>query len=219
MAIYTPRGLKVRISIPYAFGLMARLYPKVSPFRILKTTEGIEILPGMLAFGAGIIAFVNHMPPIQIGFIVAGAQLYGVMINFLEVYTIHGLIIPGLIPMSTLCSYLSGWGLFWILSSIIGFIFVGWQGVLAFFVGKIAVMAISQILDFWQASRYNKMVGYPLTSSEVNFFNAYRLHASRLGISTDIGLKDEEMSEDYWGPVFENFALKWPEVVSRFTTS
>ena len=214
MAIYTPRGLKVRIAIPYAFGLMARLYPKVSPFRILKTTEGIESLPGMLAFGAGIIAFVSRMPPLQIGLTVGGAQLSGVLINLFGFY-----IIPGLIPLSTLCSYISGWGIFLIVASVVGFIFAGWQGVLAFFIGKVIVMAISQVLDFCQARRSYKLIGYPFTSSEVHFFNAYLLHASRLGITTDIDLKDEEMSEDHWGPVFENFALKWPEVVSRFTTS
>ncbi|MBM3211418.1 hypothetical protein FJZ33_04305 [Candidatus Poribacteria bacterium] len=214
MAIYTPRGLKVRIAIPYAFGLMARLYPKVSPFRILKTTEGIASLPGMLAFAGGIIAFINRMPPLQIGLIVGAVRLSGVLINLLGIY-----IIPGLISLSTLFSYINGWGLLFIVASVVGFIFAGWQGVMAFFIAQVIVMVISLVLDFWQVQRYNKLTGYPFTSSEVNFFNAYRLHASRLGITTDIDLKDEEMSEDYWGPVFEDFASKWPEVVSRFTTS
>lgn len=72
MTIITPRGLKVRIPVPYAFALMARLYPEVSPFRVLKTTEGIESIPGMLAFTFGITAIVNHFPPLHVAYAVFG---------------------------------------------------------------------------------------------------------------------------------------------------
>jgi len=107
MAIYTPRGLKIRIAVPYAFGLMARLHPKVTPFRILKTTEGIESLPGMLAFIAGIIAFALHLPPLQIVLIVAAIQLVGKLINAFGLY-----IVPGLVNLGTLFSYISGYGIY-----------------------------------------------------------------------------------------------------------
>lgn len=106
MTIYTPRGLKIRIAVPYAFGLMARLYPKVSPFRILKTTEGIEILPGMLAFISGMIGFAIHLSPFQIALVVATSQIIGALINFIGL-----IMIPGLVGLSTLFSYMSGYGI------------------------------------------------------------------------------------------------------------
>ena len=81
MAIYTPRGVKIRTSVPYAFGLMARLNPKVTPFRILKTTEGIESLPGMLAFIAGMVGFSMHLPPLQIALVIAACQLAGALME------------------------------------------------------------------------------------------------------------------------------------------
>ena len=45
MPIYTPRGLNIRVEIPYAFALMARLTPQVEPVAVLKTTEGLEFKP------------------------------------------------------------------------------------------------------------------------------------------------------------------------------
>jgi len=192
---------------------MTRLHPKVSPFRILKTTEGIESLPGMFAIIAGIIGFLMQLPPVQIGLVVASAQLAGVLINIFGFY-----FVPGLVALGTLFSYISGYGIFLIATAIVGFIFAGWQGVLAFFVGKITASIISQALQFWQTSRYHKLIGCPITASEVHFFNAYRLHASRTGVTTDIDLKDDEIEEEHWGPTFEAFAMEWPQVVQKFTT-
>jgi len=213
MAIYTPRGLKIRIAVPYAFGLMTRLHPKVSPFRVLKTTEGIERLPGMLASLAGIMTFVTQLPPLQIGLAVGGAQLAGALINLFGCY-----VIPGLVSAGTLFSYIAGYGIFFMTILVVGLLLVGWQGVLAFFVGKVVIAMIIHVLQYWRTSRYHKVAGYPFTPSEVHFFNAYRLHASRIGVTTDIDLEDAEMQEDNWGPTFEEFATRCPQVVARFTT-
>ncbi len=70
MPIYTPRGLKVRLSIDYAFALMARLHPGVNAFQVLKTTEGIESLPQSFAFLAALFCFVLKLTPSQIGVVV-----------------------------------------------------------------------------------------------------------------------------------------------------
>lgn len=200
MPIYTPRGIKIRIAVSYAFGLMTRLYPEVSPFRILKTTEGIESLPAMFAIIIGIIGFLMQLPPLQIGLVVGSAQLVGVLINIFGFYYV-----PGLVALGTLFSYVSGYGVFLIASAVVGLIFVGWQGVLAFFVGKFSASMVSHALQFWQTSRYHRLIGHPITASEVHFFNAYRLHASRMGVTTDIELKDREIEKDHWKPAFEAF--------------
>jgi hypothetical protein len=213
MAIYTPRGLKIRIAVPYAFSLMARLHPKVTPFRILKTTEGIESLPGMLGFIAGMIAFFLHLPPFQIALVVAVSQLVGILVNAFGIY-----ILPGLVGFSTLCSYMSGYGIYLIAVAIAGSVLGGWQAVAAFFVGKIIASIVGQVVEFWQTRRYHKLTGHPFTGSEVSFFNAYRLHASRIGATTDIDLSDSEVEEDHWRTTFQRFAMEWPEVVQRFTT-
>lgn len=70
MAIYTPRGLKIRLSVDHAFTLMARLFPDVDAFKILKTTEGLESIPATLAFITGLASFSLHLHPLEIGFYV-----------------------------------------------------------------------------------------------------------------------------------------------------
>lgn len=200
MPIYTPRGIKIRIAVSYAFGLMTRLYPEVSPFRILKATEGIESLPAMFAIISGIIGFLMQLPPLQIGLAAGIAQLLGVLINTYGFYYV-----PGLVALGTLFSYVSGYGIFLIPATVVGFIFVGWQGVLAFFIGKFSASMISHALQFRQTLRYHKLIGRPIRASEVHCFNAYRLHASRMGVTTNIELKDQEIAEDNWKPAFEAF--------------
>ena len=212
MAIYTPRGLEIRIGTPYAFELMARLHPEVRPFHILKTTEGIESVPGMLAFITGIIMFVMRVPPLHIALAVGGAQLAGVLINLFGFY-----IVPGLVPLGTFFSYAAGFGVFLTVTCVVGFLFAGWQAVLAFFLGKLGAEILSQGLGVWQTRRCLRLVGHPFTASEFHFFNAYRLHASRIGAITDIDLKDDELDDHSWGPTFQDFAREWPKVVSRVT--
>lgn len=212
MAIYTPRGLKVRVSVPYAFALMARLAPRVSPFRVLKTTEGLECLPGMLAFIAGMLTFGMRLPPLHIGLAVGGAQLFGVLLTWLGLF-----LIPGLVFLGTIFSYLAGYGILLAAVAAFGFASVGWRGVLAYFVARLAAGFASMIFGFWQTGRNKKLAGQALTTSEVNFLNAYRLHASRLGITTDIDLNDGETQEGHWLPTFVAFAAEWPQVAQRFT--
>jgi hypothetical protein len=191
---------------------MARLSPEVSPFRVLKTAEGIERVPGMLAFLAGLVAFLARLPPVEIASLVAAAQLFGVTLNLLGLY-----VIPGLVALATLYSYLAGYGVFLVAILTVGYFTVGWQGLLAFFIGRLAASLGSAVIGHWQTRRYHELTGHAFTSSEVHFFNAYRLHAARIGVTTDIDLDDTELREEHWGPTLERFAAKWPEVVRRFT--
>ncbi len=53
--------------------------------------------------------------------------------------------------------------------------------------------------------------------SEVNFFNAYLYYARREKKSLDLNVSDEELEESNWQPVFLDLAVKWPQIVNRFT--
>lgn len=212
MAIYTPRGLKIRLPLPYVFGLLSRLSPKVSAFRVLKTTEGIESLPGMLAFVGGIISFLAHLAPLHIGLIVAIAQFAGSLGNRFGFYRI-----PGLVPLGTSFSYIEGYGPFFVIILVIGISTSNWVGVAAFLAGKIVGGVISFSVELWLMSRLRRPGCKGLTPSDLNFFAAYRLHASRIGVTTSVGLKDEEIEETHWMPTFVDLAMNWPKVVARFT--
>jgi hypothetical protein len=212
MAIYTPRGLKIRIGIAHAFALMSRLYPKVDAFKVLKTTEGLESIPDMLAFIVGIITFWLEIDPYQIGLYTFIASVVGTVIVISGIF-----IVPCLPRLGTFYSYISGFGILLVLLAIFGFITVGWQGVIAFFVGKLLAEVINNAIDFWNCKRINSKTGLTLTSSEISFFNAYRIHASAIGKTTDIIISDEELKEENWKECLIDLALKWPKVVKRFT--
>ncbi len=68
MAIFTPRGLKIRLPVDYAFALMARLYPKVDAFKVLKTTESLELIPSVITLLTGLVCFYLRLPAFEIGY-------------------------------------------------------------------------------------------------------------------------------------------------------
>ncbi len=62
---------------------------------------------------------------------------------------------------------------------------------------------------------YNK-VGYPLSFAEVNFFNAYRLHADRLGAPQSTEVTKDEINTKHWKQCLDDYEEKYPEAVARF---
>jgi hypothetical protein len=212
MAIYTPRGLKIRLTVDYAFALMARLYPRVNAFQILKTVEGIESLPQSFAFLAALTCFFLNLPPWQIFIVVFS------VIILLSLMTRYGFyVFPGIVKLGTIYSYLSGFGILLVLLAAFGFYWVGWRGVLAYFAARLFAGVVNWILTMQETRMYFRKVGQALTASERNFFNAYRLHASALGITTDVEVTDEETEIANWEPTFLDLATKYPKVVARFT--
>lgn len=212
MAIFTPRGLKIRLPFDYAFALIARLYPKVDAFKVLKTTEGLESIPSLITFATGLVCFYLRLPLFEIGLYVFIASMVSFFITSFGLY-----IIPGLDRLGTFYSYFSGFGILLVLLAVYGFITIGWQSVIVFFVAKFLAGIVKMAIETIQMKKVHSKTGLALTASEKNFFNAYRLHASRLGKTTDITVSDEELKEENWKPVFEDLATKWPEVVRRFT--
>jgi len=212
MAIYTPRGLKIRLPIDYSFALMARLYPSVDAFRILKTTEGIESVPQFLVFTTAVVCFLNRISPMGTGILVFTAHFAGYFLMQRGLF-----LVPGLVGAGTLYSYLSGYGLFITSTIIVGFLTTGWRGLAAYGLARLMGFIVNFLSEGIQARRTFRQTGLAVTASEVHFINAYRLHASRLGLSTDVSVSQWELDEANWGVVFSDLAVTWPEVVSRFT--
>lgn len=212
MAIYTPRGLKIRLPINYAFALMARLNPNVDAFRVLKTTEGIESLPGAFAFLTGLLCFFLAVTPLKIGITVF---IVTVLLGLMTRYGFY--VFPGIVQVGTIYSYLAGFGILLILLLVLGFLLAGWKGIVAFLIGRLLAGIVNGALNWHRAYYYHSVLGDAVTASEVNFINAYRLHASKLGVTTDISVSDDEMLQDNWYPAFVALTIKWPEVTARFT--
>ena len=137
MTIFTPRGLKIRLPFNYAFALIARLYPEVDAFKILKTTEGIESIPSFITFATGLVCFYLRLPLFQIGLYVFIASIAGFLITSYGLY-----MVPGFIQLGTFYSYIAGYGILLILLSVYGFITIGWLGIAVFFFAKISKFVI-----------------------------------------------------------------------------
>jgi hypothetical protein len=212
MAIFTPRGLKIRLRTDLAFTYIARLYPKFSPFQILKTVEGIELIPSTFAFATGLYLFLNDFSPTDIALYVGIATVIGGLITAFGLY-----VIPFMVRFITGLSYLHGFGIFTIAIIVTGLLTIGWKGTLFYFIGRYAASLIIFFIDTWQMKMAHKKVGFALTASERNFFNSYRLHASRIGVTTNLELEDGEVESGKWKLPFMMLQLKWPEVTARFT--
>lgn len=212
MAIYTPRGLKIRLPLDYTFALLARLYPRVDAFRVLKTTEGIESIPSLLAFCTAMVCFGLHTTPFIVGLAVTIAVTFGTLL------TSRGLfIIPGFVALGTLYSYLAGYFIYFTAIIVVGYITTGIGGVAAYFAARVIAFIIQQVFEFSDTKAAFAATGMPLTAAEKNFINAYRLHASRIGETIDVEVSDDELDESNWSEVFGDLAYKWPQVVQRFT--
>jgi hypothetical protein len=214
MAIYTPRGLKIRLDRAYAFALMARLYPHVDAFRLLQLTEEVENMGSVASFIAGIVAFALRLDPLMILVVVGATNFAFRMVHLL------GLFFPPfnlILPLSRAYSLGAGYGVFLVGLLVFGFFTVGWKGVLAYIVARIAASVLAEATDFAYAKVIVKKTGIFPTASERSFFHAYRLMADRIGVTRSLEVTDEEMKSGNWEVVFKDLMVKWPEVVSRFT--
>jgi len=213
MTIYTPRGLKIRVKTTQAFALMARLFPEIDAFQVLKMTEGIELIPSLFGTIAGLVSFALKLDTMEIALVALLATIIGKLI------TVYGLfpIIPGLATLSTWYSYLYNFGVYLIVLLISGMLLVGGKGTLMFFAGKLIGHLFNSLLELVECWRMHRLTGWGWTTSERNFWNAYRHFASKLGKDLDFTVTDEELLGKNWMPVFDDFAKKYPDLAEKCT--
>lgn len=213
MTLYTHRGLKLRLPIDYAFALMQRLYPTVDAFEVLKLTETIKHLPNALTLLTGVCTFALRLQPIDIfvcvflASVLAGVLVYFGLFQLIPIWRI-----------SYLLTNYSGFGVILPLVALIGFMLVGWKGVLAFFSAKVLSSLFKFAIDMIKMKIDHPNTGNFIASPERAFLFAYRYYSSKLGNKEITELSDNELETHSWNPVFNDLSRKWPEVVARFYT-
>jgi hypothetical protein len=212
VAIYTPRGLKIRLPTDYAFALMARLYPQVDAFGVLKTVEAIEETPPLLAYCAALACLASGVGfwPAVVAMVGAGAV--GIQMNMLGFFRV-----PGLLRAARVYTYLTGYGVLFIGAMVLGYLNMGWQGPVAYLLGALIGELLEMVTDFRETKRVHGATGVVLTGSERAFVNAYRIHAQALGKPTDMEVAEAELEKAQWMPAYLHLAAEWPQIVSRFT--
>ena len=212
MAIYTQRGLKIRLPLNFSFALMSRLFPEIMPFRYLKMVEALELLPATWTLVIAMIMFIFFTSPIQIGVAIA---VTGVIMHILR---LHGFPLPRFFTsIAYIYSYVSGFGIFPIGMCLFGYIYLGWMGVAAYLIAKASAGVINLGITSIYESRVRRETGLFVTISEIVFLNAYKQFAKKLKIKMDVNISDDELKEKNWHPTFEYLKNGWPEVVARFT--
>jgi len=203
--------MRIRLPIPYAFGLIARLYPVVSAFKVLKTAEGIELLPSVYFSVACVLCLLLHARTLDAALI--GAVVYGTMSWF----GYAGVFFPGEIAIGTLYSCVAIWGIPEAILIGSALFFAGWKMAVAFVIARIVGQLLYFLVAIIQGRELKRRRGLALPPPEMSFLYAYQVHAARLGLTTDVTLSENEKDEKHWGPPLYDLAAHWPKVVARFT--
>lgn len=214
MAIYTPQGLKIRVSLDFAFALMARLYPRVGAFRVLKTAEGIEEIPSAVSSVVAVFCLLTTVTPMYIAIWTIGSYLAVGLLRQFGVF-----VLPGLIALGTFKSHLTFFSVPWDFLALMAYAYyaIGWVGVTAIALGKIGGRIVLFIVEMVTHRRAYRRTGVNLTSSEDAFFHAYLTHAEAVNAPMNLDVSSEELREEYWRDCYTDLAHHWPEVVRRFT--
>lgn len=204
LAFYSPRGLKIRFDVQYAFSLLARLYPKRSPEAVLATAEALVDLPGSHWNALFLLALLSGARPwAVIGFSVLGS-IWGTAVVELGLF-----IIPGAVTLAGIWSRIP-----WlvrvlgvpILATVVG----GWTALVAWVGAYVLAGSVHYVVSHLFTRWRQKGTGLIATFSETAFLNAFRLHASSLGVSTDIVLSDKEADGIDWSLVAGHYAANYP---------
>lgn len=207
-AIFTPRGLHVRLPTHVAFGLMAQLRPKIRPSEVLATTEAIEFTPTALSKLLALLGFAFQLEPIAIA-----------------VLTVLGRVVPNLLALAGLARH-SGWtvvgrlyrpvaghGLSLVVVAAVGALLAGPVAAVGFLAGTLVAGLLNMLVDFLLMRRADPRLRQPLSSTERFFLDALSLHAARSGQPLDLEripttAKDEE---EAWRAALADYADEHPK--------
>lgn len=218
--IVSPRGLIIYLPKDYAFALMARLYPKVDAFKVLEKTQGISKIHSFAAFLLGLLCFLLALSPLQVVMLTAVGTLVFYLIRLFRIF-----FIPGLIELSTIYSRFTGFGILTIALLILGIWRVGIWGALAFFATRFVMELFTMLIDSKVGSKIGREFGVDPSLAKAgsmyyapigDFIGAYRIYASRNGITKDLEVTDHELEKENWIHVWEDLEYKWPEVARRY---
>ena len=206
-AIFSPRGLHVRLPTQVAFGLMAQLRPKVRPAEVLATTEAIEFTPTATSKLLALVGFALQLPP---PVILALSALGRVVPDLLALGgVIHG---PGWTALGRLYRPLAGrGGLTLIAVAALGALIAGPIAAMAFLVGTLVGGTVNMLVDFLLLRRIDPRLKQPLSSTERFFLQALQEHAAGSGQALDLEQAPVTAEDGAWRAALADYAQEHPE--------
>ena len=207
---YTPAGLEITLRVPKAFALMARLYPEVDAWKVLKTVEGLELLPSSCALVFASISIANGLSIYEI----SANILYGSFVgSLLKSTNLSDL--PGITPFARFFSSER----FFLLACWIGLLVTvlnvynwEWVDILILGAAKLLAFVIDMLCVFIFNHFRAKRIGVYLYVSDLNFFLSYKYHAEQIGVTTSFEISQEEMQEKNWKACYLDYVSKVPHI-------
>lgn len=206
-AIFTPRGLHVRLPTQVAFGLMAQLRPAVRPAEVLATTEAIELTPTALSKLLALAAFLLQLPPVAVAAVTAFGRIAPNLLALAGVARSPAWALPG-----RLYRPLAGYGLTLLAVAVAGTLIAGPLPAVGFLVGTLVGGLVNMLVDFLLMRRADTRLKQPLSSTERFFLQALELHAARSGQPLDLARAPTTATEgEAWRAALADYAAEHPE--------
>lgn len=205
-AIFTPRGLHVRLPPDVAFGLMAQLWPKVRPSTVLATTEAVEFSPTAASKLLALLGFALQLTPVSIAILCA---LGRVVPNLLALAGLFRSV--GWTALGRLYRPFAGHGMTLVVVAALGAVIAGPLAAMGFLVGTLVGGIMNLLVDFVLMRRLDPRFQLPLSSTERFFLGALRLHAADSGQSLDLRQPPTDDEDASWRAALADYAAEHPD--------
>jgi hypothetical protein len=205
-AIFTPRGLHVRLPTHVAFALMAQLWPKVRPSAVLATTEAIEFTPTALSKLLALLGFAFQLSPVAIAALCASGRIVP---NLIALAGAPGG--AGLTMLGRWYRPLAGHGLTLLAVAVLGALLAGPLAAVGFLVGTLVGGTVNMLVDFALMQRVDPRFRQPLSSTERFFLDALRQHAADSAQSLDLRQLPTAAEDGPWRTALADYAEEYPE--------
>lgn len=204
MTIYTPGGMPISFPMRYAFTLLARLYPKYRPHKVLKIAEGMDAAPEAVAFLLAFVLFSLHLSPLIIFIIVVIVPAMG---RYMQINSKY---INILVSLGVLFSTIAKFGLASIGLAVFGWYSVSWQGLVAFLSARFLGGIINTLLEAQARNQRRLVSGVNYNEFDRCFIDAYRFCADKIGVTQDISASEEELESDRWYLIYIDYSQQNP---------
>jgi len=208
----SPHGARIRVPVPVALTMLARLLPDVRPFYVLLTVDAYyNIVAVYTGFALAACLYVQATP-------LATSIATFVVGTVVDIKQRSGRPIGTVSRLLALLYADFNFGVCFPFVVIIAaaWYFGSWQHILAFILARIVFFVLHMVLNFrwsrWVRSRFNES----LTWQERYFFDAYLAAAIKVGIE-DPGAEvtQEELESGAWLMALEDIRKESPEYAER----
>lgn len=204
MTIYTPGGMPINFPMNYAFTLLARLYPKYRPHKILKIAQGMDKAPEAVAYSLAFILFALRLSP---------------TILFTSVLVVPGILrwmhirskyIALVVNLGVIFSTVGKFGIISIGLAMFGYYSLGWQGLTAFFGARLLGGFINTIIEAQEKNRIRALAGVWYNEFDRCFIDAYRFCAHKIGVTIDPFVSEQEIESHQWQIIYMDYSQQNP---------